>query len=114
VRAPSLEDVSQEGSGEGRRSGYPPISDYAMIGDCRTAALVSRAGSIDWLCPATFASPALFAGLLDERRGGHFALRPVDAARVRRRYLDDAPVLESSFETRPRTRDRPDAGAGAR
>ena len=51
-----------------------PIGDYALLSDCRSAALVSRAGSVDWLCWPRFDSPAVFARILDPD-GGHFAIR---------------------------------------
>lgn len=79
---------------------YPPIQDYAAIGDGRSVALVSRDGSIDWLCLPHFSGPAFFAALLDRRRGGRFALRPAASFRSNRRYLPDTNVVETSFETR--------------
>ena len=76
-----------------------PIEDYALIGDCETAALVNRQGSIDWLCWPHFASPACFASLLGTEENGRWWITPKEAARCSRRYLDHTLVLETTFET---------------
>jgi GH15 family glucan-1,4-alpha-glucosidase len=71
-----------------------------MIGDCHTAALVSKQGSIDWLCLPHFDSPACFAALLGKAGNGHWSIAPVDPIRaIRRRYRDGTLILETEFET---------------
>ena len=61
-----------------------PIADYAIVGDGRSAALISRAGSLDWLCWPRFDSPSIFAAILDEERGGRFLVAPAGAFRSER------------------------------
>src|SRR5687767_13745769 len=76
------------------------IEDYALIGDCQTAALVGRDGSIDWLCLPRFDSASCFAALLGTPDHGRWLLAPVGEPRaVRRRYRDGTLVLETDFET---------------
>lgn len=76
------------------------IEDYAMIGDCRSAALVARDGSIDWLCWPYFDSPACFAALLGGPEHGRWRIAPEDPhATSTRRYHDDTLILETRFET---------------
>jgi alpha,alpha-trehalase len=75
-----------------------PIGDYALLSDCRSAALVSRAGSVDWLCFPRFDAPATFARILDPA-GGHFAIRPVGGFQASRAYLDQTMALETTFRT---------------
>ncbi|HTU54066.1 MAG TPA: glycoside hydrolase family 15 protein [Acetobacteraceae bacterium] len=76
------------------------IEDYALIGDCRSAALVGRNGSIDWLCLPRFDSDACFAALLGNASHGRFRIAPAAAEpRVRRAYRDGTLVLETEFET---------------
>jgi GH15 family glucan-1,4-alpha-glucosidase len=82
-----------------REAAGPTIGDYAIIGDCRTAALVSREGSIDWLCLPHFSGPSVFAAMLDRECGGHLSIAPEAPFRARRRYLGATPVLETTFET---------------
>lgn len=76
-----------------------PIEDYAMLGDCRSAALVCRNGSIDWLCLPRFDSDAVFAALLGTPEHGRWLLCPDVPSRSSRRYLDGSLVLETTFET---------------
>src|SRR6476646_6926086 len=76
------------------------IEDYALIGDCQTAALVGTDGSIDWLCLPRFDSPACFAALLGTAEHGRGRVAPRGPVRgVRRRYAGDTLVLETEFET---------------
>src|SRR3954449_6316610 len=75
------------------------IEDYALIGDCESAALVSRDGSIDWLCWPRFDSNACFAALLGTPDNGRWLLAPKDLTlRCRRRYQGDSLVLETVWE----------------
>jgi GH15 family glucan-1,4-alpha-glucosidase len=76
------------------------IEDYALIGDCETAALVSRTGSIDWLCFPRFDSRACFAALLGSPDHGRWLIAPsVPVHEVKRRYLGDTAILETEFRT---------------
>src|SRR4051812_49832933 len=77
---------------------HPKIQDYAVIGDGRSIALVSRTGSIDWLCWPRFESPAIFARLLDLDRGGSWRITPTAPVRIARRYVAHTNVLETVFE----------------
>jgi GH15 family glucan-1,4-alpha-glucosidase len=78
-----------------------PIEDYALLGDCETAALVSRDGSVDWLCWPRFDSPACFAALLGAPEHGRWRIAPRDVVpeRTLRQYRGDTLVLETVMET---------------
>lgn len=78
----------------------PRIEDYAMIGDCYSAALIGRDGSIDWLCWPRFDAPACFPALLGTSENGRWLIAPVSASpNVSRRYLADTLILETEFQT---------------
>ena len=80
---------------EGRR-----IEDYALVGDCETAALIGRDGSVDWLCWPRFDSGACFAALLGGPEHGRWLIAPKDTAlRITRRYIDGSLILVTVFET---------------
>jgi GH15 family glucan-1,4-alpha-glucosidase len=92
--------MSQPRPARGHASKSLPIEDYALLGDCETAALVSRSGSIDWLCWPRFDSGACCAALLGGAQNGRWLLAPADpVTRIRRRYRDDTLVLETEFTT---------------
>jgi GH15 family glucan-1,4-alpha-glucosidase len=75
-----------------------PIADYALISDCHSAGLVSRKGSIDWLCFPRFDRPSTFARILDED-AGTWSITPMDVAETSRRYVDRTMVLETTSRT---------------
>jgi GH15 family glucan-1,4-alpha-glucosidase len=75
-----------------------PIADYGLLADCNSAALLSKDGSVDWLCLPRYDSPAIFARLLDGD-GGHWSIRPVGASSSERGYLPGTLVIETTFKT---------------
>ncbi|WP_134098988.1 glycoside hydrolase family 15 protein [Kribbella pratensis] len=91
---------SQKSSSGPRPAPERRIEDYALIGDLQTAALVSKQGSIDWLCFPRFDSPACFAALLGTEDNGHWRIAPRDADAVSsRHYRGDTLVLETEWST---------------
>src|SRR5687768_6138367 len=75
------------------------IEDYALVGDCETAALVGRDGSIDWLCWPRFDSAACFAALLGRPEHGRWRIAPRGKSTTRRAYRAETLILETEFET---------------
>lgn len=78
---------------DGRPDSYPPLDDYGLIGDLRSVALVSRQGSVDWLCLPRFDSPSVFGRLLDWRRGGCFSIAPSRSGTSSHAYRTHSNVL---------------------
>jgi GH15 family glucan-1,4-alpha-glucosidase len=77
---------------------YPAIEDHGLIGDLQTAALVASDGTIDWFCAPRFDSPAIFASLLDQQKGGHFRICPIGTDYVTKQlYLPGTPILITRF-----------------
>src|SRR5437764_1773299 len=75
-----------------------PIADYALLSDCRSAALVNRAGSVDWLCFPRFDGPSVFARLLDDE-AGHWSIQAVGATEVSRHYIEGTMALEDTLRS---------------
>jgi GH15 family glucan-1,4-alpha-glucosidase len=90
--------TKETGTHEVDTSQSTPIADYGLLADCNSAALVSRAGSVDWLCLPRYDSPALFARLLGPD-AGHWSIRPTGPFESSHRYLEGTLVLETTFTT---------------
>ncbi len=78
---------------------YKPISDYGIIGNMVSAALVAKTGSVDWCCLPRFDSPSLFAAILDDKKGGKFDIKPNVSFESSQVYLNDSNVLRTVFQT---------------
>src|SRR3954447_11970580 len=81
-----------------RDDDFRPVADYGLLADCTSAALVDRAGSIDWLCLPHYDSPAVFSRLLDPA-AGHWSITPTGDFTVERRYAPGSLVIETTFTT---------------
>jgi GH15 family glucan-1,4-alpha-glucosidase len=81
------------------RAEVSKIQDYAIIGNGRSAALISNRGSLDWLCWPRFDSASIFGAILDAKTGGYWSIRPTGASNIRRQYIDNTNVLETTFST---------------
>lgn len=75
------------------------IQDYAIIGNRRSAALISKGGSLDWLCWPRFDSPSIFGALLDRKIGGYWSIQAAEESRVSRQYIENTNVLQTVFTT---------------
>jgi GH15 family glucan-1,4-alpha-glucosidase len=76
---------------------YAPVSDYGVVGDLHTAALIGKQGSVDWLCLPRFDSPSAFGALIDERHGGRWLVGPRGPSTSEQRYLPGTNVLVTAF-----------------
>jgi GH15 family glucan-1,4-alpha-glucosidase len=81
----------------------PRIEDHALIGDMHSAALITKGGTIDWLCLPAFDSDACFAALLGTAENGYWRIAPTEEAKTLRRYRKDTLILESDFTTKTGT-----------
>jgi alpha,alpha-trehalase len=82
----------------GERGDFVPVAEYGLLADCNSAALVSRDGSIDWLCMPRYDSPAVFSRILDPD-AGHWSIRPTGSFEAERRYVPGTLVIETTFTT---------------
>ena len=95
----SLAPFRAAGEAPNRKTMSKPISDYALVGDTHSCALIARDGSVDWLCWPRHDSPALFLKLLDDEKGGACSLALDDPTGTARRYVPETNILETTFET---------------
>jgi GH15 family glucan-1,4-alpha-glucosidase len=72
--------------------------DYGIIGNCRSAALISKTGSLDWCCLPEFDSSSVFAKILDDKIGGNFEFLVDDSYKISQKYLKDTCILVTSFK----------------
>src|SRR5438270_5012465 len=79
------------------RADVSKIQDYAIIGNGRSAALISNRGSLDWLCWPRFDSASIFGAIIDPKIGGYWSVQPAGDSRTSRRYIDSTNVLETTF-----------------
>jgi len=93
----SLDSHANDSTSWSKGGESKPIESYALIGDCRSAALVGLDGSIDWLCWPRFDSESIFAAILDPDNGGHFSVAPVSASETSRCYRPNSNILTTSF-----------------
>ncbi|HEV2671418.1 MAG TPA: glycoside hydrolase family 15 protein [Gemmatimonadales bacterium] len=87
----------RKGSAPFSSSDYTPIADYGVIGNLRTTALISTAGSLDWCCLPDLDSPSVFAAILDRARGGRFRVAPAGPATSTQAYLPATNILQTTF-----------------
>ncbi|MFC2041949.1 trehalase-like domain-containing protein [Chloroflexota bacterium] len=78
---------------------YKPISDYGIIGNMLSCALIGKDGSIDWSCLPRYDSPSVFAAILDDEKGGQFAINPRLPFESKQAYLPNTNVLQTTFNT---------------
>ncbi|EKE04560.1 MAG: hypothetical protein ACD_20C00050G0006 [uncultured bacterium] len=78
---------------------YSPIKDYGVVGNLETIALISKEGSIDWLCLPDFDSPSVFASILDKEDGGFFQIKPMEKFFSQQKYIEKTNILETTFIT---------------
>ncbi|MBN2869229.1 MAG: glycoside hydrolase family 15 protein, partial [Flavobacteriaceae bacterium] len=71
--------------------------DYGIVGNCRSAALISKTGSVDWCCLPEFDSSSVFAKLLDENIGGHFSINVDESYTIKQFYIDKTNILVTRF-----------------
>ncbi|GAA5981841.1 hypothetical protein JCM10908_004632 [Rhodotorula pacifica] len=83
--------------GQWTKSGYTDLADHALIGNMRTAALISISGTVAHLCLPHFDSPSVFARILDKNHGGHFSIRPDNVTQSKQQYLPSTNILATKF-----------------